>query len=160
MSEINNLLHLVSIQPRIPNTPTSTCSTALKKTVDPACLKWGDESWWKKPAENGSIFRDTSVVKIEIFRLGDLPPELREMIFKYADLEWTTRRPMLTSHERVPRSMPPLIIALRGCQVMYHEALTIFYRQTKFIFEYGSPWNYDRMSLKALATLQKVQYIM
>ncbi|EPE32850.1 hypothetical protein GLAREA_05862 [Glarea lozoyensis ATCC 20868] len=99
--------------------------------------------------------------KPEGFRLGDLPPELCILIFNFADLEWTTREPQ-TAAMTVPRTMPPLIIALRAWRRhdLYFEALKLFYASAVYVFEFNSPWSIDKMSFNALDTIRKARYIL
>jgi hypothetical protein len=79
-------------------------------------LKWGEkEDRWREPEreDRPSVLVDTSKLKTEVFRLGNLPPEIRVIICQFTGLDWKMRREALAIREWVPREMPPLIVTLR-----------------------------------------------
>lgn len=159
-AQINDLIHQISTHRR---NSYNTIISALRRRVRPIDLKWGTKPWWYTEEWAGCWkYLNLGSAQRGGFRLGDLPPELREMIFNYADLEWTTPQKQSTEIFKVPRAMPPLIIALRGTRYMYFKALKIFHHQAVYVFEHDSPWNYGKMGnrTKAFQTIRKAKHIL
>jgi hypothetical protein len=130
----------------------------------PRALKWGEnEDRWREPEreDRPSVLVDTSKLKTEVFRLGNLPPEIRVIICQFTGLDWKMRREALTIREWVPREMPPLIVTLRCWEKreMYFEALKLFYQQNSYVFQCNSPWLYEGPASRAWHTIQKAVLI-
>jgi len=62
------------------------------------------------------------------------PSEVRILIFKNAPLNWV-------------RGSPALLVALRGDNELYHEALEIYYKTSTFILSSRNIWAFKAMPL-------------
>jgi hypothetical protein len=161
-TQIRHLFYLHRENPRS-IFPCRNAVYGVKPPVDLKELKWGDrEGWWREieREDRQSVLVDTSMVKNEVFRLGDLPPELRLLICQFADLEWRTRRPPLTRGEWVPREMPPFIVAMRGWRKrhVYFEASKLFYGRNAYVLR-AILLGYIRIYKLPARTPFKTQYL-
>jgi uncharacterized protein YjbI with pentapeptide repeats len=77
--------------------------------------------------------------------LRRFPPEIRAMILAYCTL-WKCWKP----------KTPDMILALRGDQQLYQEALRAFHKQNWFRLESGNLSEIELMSTKAIENLSKI----
>jgi hypothetical protein len=78
--------------------------------------------------------------------LHNLPPEVRELIFRPLCVCWNGK-------------IPPLIKALRSDKRLYGEALDIFFKNNTFVFHAGNGWSFGDMTSEAVLSIQKVKII-
>ena len=76
--------------------------------------------------------------------LRKLPPEIREMIFRYC-VDFTDRK------------TPPLIVALRGDQELYHEAMKLFYKLNYFTLDKSTAAVCEAMRLNIRQNIQQLK---
>lgn len=55
--------------------------------------------------------------------------------------------------------MPNIIKVLRGDAVLYHEALSIFYENSAFIFRTENVWSFGDMTNEAVRTITRAEII-